>query len=139
MKNEIEVLEQYINIDEIARIKGLKSNRSLRVEINKSNSKYVSREVNTKGGKTYEILIASLEPDIQAKVVDEQMKSKQLVTLNNNVMSFTAEKAKLEALARIDIVKSLLSFRGRYKMQKEADFDSNMFCSLLAANFAFFI
>lgn len=58
---DCEILNEYININEVARIKGLKSNRSLRVEINKgSDSKYISREANTKGGKTYEILIASL-------------------------------------------------------------------------------
>lgn len=121
---DCEILNEYININEVARIKGLKSNRSLRVEINKgSDSKYISREANTKGGKTYEILIASLGPELQIKIADERAKSKQLVTLNNNIDSFEAQKARLEALARIDIVKSLLSFRRKYKTQKEADSD----------------
>lgn len=121
---DCEILNEYININEVARIKGLKSNRSLRVEINKGDkSKYISREINTKGGKTYEILIASLESELQIKITDERAKSKQLVTLNNNVVSFEAQKARLEALARIDIVQSLLSFRRKYKTQKEADND----------------
>ena len=37
--------DSYINIKEIAEAKGLKSTRSLRLEINKPESKYISREV----------------------------------------------------------------------------------------------
>ena len=35
----------YINIKEIAEAKGLKSTRSLRLQINKPNSPYIAREV----------------------------------------------------------------------------------------------
>ena len=35
--------ETYINIDKVAKLNGLKSNRSLKVEINKENSKYKAR------------------------------------------------------------------------------------------------
>lgn len=62
-KNECEILDSYININEVARLKNLKSNRSIRKEISKVNeSKYISQEVNTKVGKTYEILIAISSP-----------------------------------------------------------------------------
>lgn len=50
---------EYINIKEIAKAKGLKSTRSLRIEANKSESKYVSREVKVNGGISYEILFSS--------------------------------------------------------------------------------
>ena len=46
MKNE------YINIKEIAQAKGLKSTRSIRIEINKAESKYISREVKVRAGVT---------------------------------------------------------------------------------------
>ena len=36
---------EYINIKDIAKAKGLESNRSLRLEINKPESKYISREI----------------------------------------------------------------------------------------------
>lgn len=36
---------EYININKVAEAKGLKSNRSLRLEINKPESKYIAREV----------------------------------------------------------------------------------------------
>ena len=51
----------YINIDKVAEIKGLKNNRSLRIKINKENSKYKARKVKTQGGYTYEILYSTLE------------------------------------------------------------------------------
>ena len=58
--------ETYINIDKVAELKGLKSNRSLRVEINKEKSKYKARKIKTQGGYTYEILFSTLESEIQA-------------------------------------------------------------------------
>lgn len=36
--------EKYIDINIVARAKGLKSNRSIRLEINKPCSKYIARE-----------------------------------------------------------------------------------------------
>lgn len=46
----------YININRVAEAKGLKSNRSLRLEINKPESKYIAREVKVNGGTSYEML-----------------------------------------------------------------------------------
>ena len=60
--------DSYINIKEIAEAKGLKSTRSLRLEINKPESKYISREVKVNGGTSYEILFSSLEPELQEKL-----------------------------------------------------------------------
>ncbi|GBF22758.1 hypothetical protein tpqmel_0162 [Candidatus Gastranaerophilus sp. (ex Termes propinquus)] len=58
--------DKYININEIAKIKGLKSNRTLRLAINQG--KYIAREVLVQGGKSYEILLSSLEPEIQREL-----------------------------------------------------------------------
>lgn len=55
----------YINIKDVAEAKGLKSTRSLRLEINKPESKYISREITVNGGTSYEILFSSLEPELQ--------------------------------------------------------------------------
>lgn len=57
----------YISIDKIAELKGLKSNRTLRIAIN--NEKYIARKIKVKGGYTYEILFSSLEQEIQEKLV----------------------------------------------------------------------
>lgn len=59
---------EYINVNKVAEAKGLKSNRSLRLEINKPESKYIYREVKVNGGTSYEILISSLELELQQKI-----------------------------------------------------------------------
>lgn len=74
--------DNYINIKEIAKAKGLKSTRSLRLEINKPESKYISREVKVNGGTSYEILFSSLEPKLQQKLREAENKSTELVPLN---------------------------------------------------------
>ena len=65
-------MEKYININEVAKIKGLKSNRSIRLAIQKG--KYIAREVEVRGGKSYEILYSSLEAEVQEKLEDEEFK-----------------------------------------------------------------
>ena len=121
MKNK-----EYIDINKIAELKGLKSNRSLRLAIQKG--KYIAREVKVFGGKSYEILYSSLEPEIQEKLQDELIKEATqsnctaLVPLNSTTKypTFISESAKLTALARVDIVKALQNIRTKYKTKKEA-------------------
>lgn len=102
-------MDEYIGINEIARIKGLKSTRSIRLAINQG--KYIAREVEVKGGKSYEILYSSLEPDIQDRLNEEELKTTALIPFENK-MNFVSEHAKLTALARgsidkIEILKDL--------------------------------
>lgn len=75
--------DDYININKVAEAKGLKSNRSLRLEINKPESKYISRTVQVNGGTSYEILFSSLEPEVQQKLREFETKSTALVPLNH--------------------------------------------------------
>ena len=120
MKNKDNNL--YININDIAKAKGLKSNRSIRLEINKPDSKYISREVDVVGGKSYEILFSTLEPEIQEILRKEDKSCKALVPINNiNNTNFVTEKARMTALARIDVVKAVINHRRKYKTKKEAD------------------
>ena len=74
--------EEFISINKVAEAKGLKSNRSLRLEINKPEIKYIAREVKVNGGTSYEILYSSLEPEIQEKLREGNPKSSALVPLN---------------------------------------------------------
>ena len=55
-------MEEYIDIKKVAEVKHI-SSRAVRLSI--QNDKYIAREVKTRGGTTYEILISSFEPDIQ--------------------------------------------------------------------------
>lgn len=115
--------DSYINIKEIAEVKGLKSTRSLRLEINKSESKYISREVKVNGGTSYEILFSSLEPELQQKLREAENKSTELVPLNYKSEILVTDKAKLTRNHRMNIVKAALEKRKNYKTIKESDSD----------------
>ena len=103
--------DSYINIKEIAEAKGLKSTRSLRLEINKPESKYIAREVKVNGGTSYEILFSSLEPELQQKLREAENKSTELVPLNYKSEILVTDKAKLPRNHRMNIVKAALEKR----------------------------
>jgi len=107
--------DKYIPLNEVAKAKGLKSNRCLRLAINQG--KYIAREIAVQGGKSYEILLSSLEPEIQ----QELTRCTALVPFVELPKTFVAEDARLTALARVDFVKALQNFRGKYPTKKEAD------------------
>ena len=114
--------DRYINIKEIAKIKGLSSTRSLRLEINKTESKYIAKEVKVNGGTSYEILFSSLEPEIQQKLRNAENKTTALVPLNNNKQAeFVSDKTKMTANYRANIVVALQKLRKKYSTKKEAD------------------
>ena len=101
----------------------MKSNRSLRLEINKQESKYIAREVKVNGGTPYEILYSSLEPEIQEKLRENNTKSTTLVPLNYQPTTFVSESARLTSLARLDIVHQWLEFRKKSQNKLQADYD----------------
>ena len=111
-------MDEYISINKIAELKGLKNTRSIRLAINQG--KYIAREIEVKGGKSYEIFYSSLEPDIQDRLDEEELKTTALVPFENKV-NFVSENAKLIALARVDIVVALNNLRKKYPTKKEAD------------------
>lgn len=86
----------YINIKDIAEAKGLTSTRAIRLEINKPDSKYISREVKVNGGISYEILFSSLEPELQDKLRKNEKKTTALVPLNyDKIMKNIMKKIKM--------------------------------------------
>lgn len=111
--------EHYIDIRQIAEVKGLKSTRSIRIAIQKG--KYIAREVKVNGGTSYEVLYSSLESEIQEKFEDETIKSTALIIPVENKLNFISENARLNALARVDIVTALFNLRTKYQTKKEAD------------------
>ncbi len=54
--------EKYITLKELADLKGV-STRAIRL----SRSKYITREITVKGGKSFEILLSSIELELQEK------------------------------------------------------------------------
>ena len=115
--------DSYINIKEISKAKGLKSTRSLRLEINKPESKYIAREVKVNGGTSYEILFSSLEPELQQKLREAENKSTKLIPLDYKSETLVTDKAKLTRNHRMNIVKAALEKRKNYKTIKESDSD----------------
>ena len=93
-------MDEYININKIAELKGLKSTRSIRLAINQG--KYIVREVEVRGGKSYEILYSSLEPEIQDRLDEEKLKTTSIVPFENKV-NFVSENAKLSSYYRQDL------------------------------------
>ena len=110
----------FVPIKKIAQAKGLKSTRSIRMEINKPESKYISREVKVNGGISYEILFSSLEPELQQKLRECETKSTAIVPHNYKPPTVT-DKARLTANHRMNIVKAALEHRNKYPSIKEAD------------------
>lgn len=80
------ILNSFVPIKQIAEAKGLKSTRSLRLEINKPESKYISREVKVNGGISYEILFSSLEPELQQKLREAENKSTEALLSKTKVI-----------------------------------------------------
>lgn len=113
-------MNEYVTIKEIAQAKGLKSTRSIRMEINKPESKYISREVKVNGGISYEILFSSLEPELQQKLRECETKSTAIVPLNYKPPVIT-DKARQTANHRMNIVKAALEHRNKYPTIKQAD------------------
>ena len=113
-------MNEYVTIKEIAQAKGLKSTRSIRMEINKPESKYISREVKVNGGISYEILFSSLEPELQQKLRECETKSTAIVPLNYKPPIIT-DKARQTANHRMNIVKAALEHRNKYPRIKQAD------------------
>ena len=112
---------KYINIKDVAEAKGLTSTRSLRLELNKIESKYISREIKVNGGTSYEILFSSLEPEIQQKLREAENKTTTLVPHNYKEPDFVSDKTKLTANYRANIVVALQKLRKKYPTKKEAD------------------
>ena len=80
------ILNSFVPIKQIAEAKGLKSTRSLRLEINKTESKYISREVKVNGGISYKILFSSLEPELQQKLREAENKSTEALLSKTKVL-----------------------------------------------------
>ena len=91
--------ETYITIKELAELKGV-STRSIRL----SNSKYISRAITVKGGKSFEILLSSIEPELQEKYYSKIVLTYEVKQLPTPLDFHKPDKAKIIALARLDLL-----------------------------------
>lgn len=110
--------EKYITIKEFAELKGV-SARAIRLSL----KKYVTREITVKGGRSFEILLSSIELELQEKYYSKFVptyKVKQLPALMN---FHRPDKAKVIALARLDLLK--LWKQQRKNQQNKTQFDKD--------------
>lgn len=121
--------EKYITIKELAELKGV-STRAIRL----SKNKYITREITVRGGKSFEILLSSIEPELQEKYYSKIVPpyaEKQLLT---SIDFHKPAKAKSIALSRLDLLN--LWKKERKNKSNKTQFDSDF---LSAYNAQFYI
>lgn len=91
--------EKYITIKELAELKGV-SARAIRL----AKCKYFTREITAKGGKSFEILLSSIEPELQEKYYSKIIPTYSEKQLPIPTDFHKPDKAKVIALARIDLL-----------------------------------
>lgn len=110
--------EKYITIKELAELKNV-SPRAIRL----SKGKYITREITVKGGKSFEILLSSIEPEFQEKYysrIHPTYTEKQLPILTD---FHKPDKAKVIALARLDLLN--LWKKERKNQSNKTQFDTD--------------
>ena len=91
--------EKYITIKELAELKRV-SARAIRLSL----KKYVIREITVKGGKSFEILLSSIEPELQEKYYSKIIPTYEVKKLPSIKDFHKPDKAKVIALARLDLL-----------------------------------
>ena len=110
--------EKYITIKELAELKGV-STRAIRL----SKGKYITREITVKGGKSFEILLSSIEPELQEKYYSKIVPSYAEKQLPVPTDFHKPDKAKVIALARSNLLN--LWKNERKNQQNKTQFDND--------------
>ena len=110
--------EKYITIKELAELKGV-STRAIRL----SKGKYITREITVKGGKSFEILLSSIEPELQEKYYSKLVLIPPIKQLPIIADFHKPNKAKIIALARFDLVNLWKDQRKHQVCKKQFDSD----------------
>lgn len=108
-------LNSFVPIKKVAEVKNI-SCWAVRLSI--QNDKYIAREVKVQGGISYEILISSLEPDIQGFLKPQKEAFYYPIIQTSE---FIPDTAKTIALAKIDLVKQWSTFRIKYTPKHQGD------------------
>ena len=110
--------EKYITIKELAELKGV-STRAIRL----SRGKYITRDVVVKGGKSFEILLSSIEPELQEKYYSKFIPILSEKKLPAPLDFHKPDKAKTIALARFDLLN--ICKKERKNQQNKTQFDTD--------------
>ncbi len=110
--------EKYITIKELAELKGV-SARAIRL----SRGKYQTRDIVVKGGKSFEILLSSIEPKLQEKYYSKFIPILSEKKLPAPLDFHKPDKAKTIALARFDLLN--ICKKERKNQQNKTQFDTD--------------
>ena len=101
-------MDKYISIQELADLKGV-STRAIRM----SRDKYVTREIVVRGGKSFEILLSSIELDLQDKYFEQktQITSESTALIPILPVKNLPTKVNEIALARLDLLREWQKYR----------------------------
>ena len=110
--------EKYITIKELAELKGV-STRAIRL----SRGKYITRDIIVKGGKSFEILLSSIEPELKEKYYSKIVPILSKKQLPAPLDFHKPDKAKTIALARLDLLN--LWKNQRKNQQNKTQFDTD--------------
>jgi len=123
--NLLNVEECWLSTDEVAKLKGV-TERAVRLSLRKG--KYISKSYSTRGGKSYKVLLSSLEPDMQQKYLNRYYKDlvlsesqKELIQNEPRQERIIPEHIKRIALARLDLLKLWNKFRKDIGIVNEAN------------------
>ncbi|MEW5821053.1 MAG: hypothetical protein AB1782_12750 [Cyanobacteriota bacterium] len=123
----IDVKNCWLDINTVAKIKNV-TTRAVRLAIR--NKKYIARTADQRGGKSYEVLLESLEPTFQNRYLSEMYKNLVLEEVDEPLHPIQVvqekiipESAKKIALARLDLIKIWYNFRDGYKNKSKANKD----------------
>ncbi len=110
--------EKYITIKELAELKGV-STRAIRLSL----QKYVIREITVKGGKSFEVLLSSIEPELQERYYSKIVPTYEVKQLPAPSDFHKPDKAKIIALSRLDLL-NLWKNERKYQ-QNKTQFDND--------------
>ena len=123
--NLLNVQDCWLTTDVIAELKGI-TERAVRLAIRKG--KHISKAYNTRGGKSYNVLLSSLEPEIQQKYLALYYKDlvlsesqQEIIQAEPRQEKIIPEHIKRIALARLDLLKLWDKFRKEAGIVKEAN------------------
>ena len=120
--------ELWVDVKTIAQIKGI-TPRALRLALQRG--KYTFREVKNNRKKILEILLSSLEPNVQEiykntyyREIVETVKHDLLLPVEKQIKTesgFVPEQAKTVALAKVDLIQEWIKFRNKHHPKHTGD------------------
>lgn len=111
--------EIYISVNDLAQLKGV-TRRAVRLSIGRG--RYVARETEVHGGKSYEVLLSSVEKHVQQRYFEQETNAVvEDYTPDIKEKDFIPPSAKETALARMDLLKEWKKFRNSHHKKTSAD------------------